>query len=207
MTATADAPLLVTGFEPFGTVQRNPSADIVAALHGAVLAGRPVHGTVLPVSLARAGALLDGWIERLRPAAILLLGVDERATELKLECAASNVLDFRIPDNDGWQPPGGPILETAPATLATSLPVRAIERALAAAGIPHQRSQDAGRYLCNYVFFRTRALHPHLVAGFVHLPLPAALPIDRQIEAIRLTAEATLASLPAATRPAAAAVA
>ena len=42
------APVLVTGFEPFGGDVVNPSAEIARALDGRVIAGRSVIGAVLP---------------------------------------------------------------------------------------------------------------------------------------------------------------
>jgi pyroglutamyl-peptidase len=199
-------PFLITGFGAFGSVTTNPTDQVARALDGMRLAdGRRIAAAVLPVSAARAPAELDGLLAAHDPVAVLLTGVDERATRLKLETIAVNQLAFRIADNDGVVRAGEPVIAGQAATLPGSLPLDAIERALLRAAVAHARSDDAGRYLCNLAFFHLRATRPDLVGGFIHVPPLEIWPAEQTLAAIRLIAEATNAAL--APAPAARAIA
>lgn len=62
--------VLLTGFEPFGKEEVNPSELAVRAFQQVVagrLPGVEVRAAVLPVSFRRAGPLLEGLIEELKP--------------------------------------------------------------------------------------------------------------------------------------------
>ena len=66
--------VLVTGFEPFGPWQRNPSGETARHLDGATIVDAEITGLVLPVSFKRAAAPLIEAIEALRPDVVLNLG-------------------------------------------------------------------------------------------------------------------------------------
>src|SRR5581483_3894314 len=65
--------LLLTGFEPFGRFQRNPSGETAHHLHGMVLGGVQVTSQLLPVSFRRASAPLITALETVRPDMVLSL--------------------------------------------------------------------------------------------------------------------------------------
>jgi pyroglutamyl-peptidase len=187
--------LLVTGFGAFGSVTNNPTEDAARAFDGIRLAdGRPVIGAVLPVSAARAPRALDALLAAHDPIAVVLTGVDEHAAQLMLETTACNECAFSIPDNDGALRRAEAVIAGAAPALTGTLPLAAIEAALARAGVTHARSDDAGRYLCNLVFFHLRATRPGLPAGFVHVPPIETWPLDRTQAALRLVLEATNAA-------------
>lgn len=173
-------PWLVTAFEPYlGPV--NATAELVASLQAdwpAALADRRerVAFRVLPVDTATIAAALDEALAAVRPAGLVLLGQAPGRRRVELELRAVNRLDFPRPDNAGHQPRGEPIEPGGPAELATSLPdPEGAVAAMAAAGVPAGTSEDAGKYLCNQVFYlaRRRFAGP---AGFVHVPvLPGQL--------------------------------
>lgn len=189
-------PLLVTGFGAFGSVTTNPTEQIARSLDGMRLAdGRRIVGAVLSVSAARAPGELAALLAAHDPVAVVLTGVDERATHLKLETRAANELAFRIADNDGVVRDGEAVIEGGPASLSSSLPLGAIESALLRAAVAHARSNDAGRYLCNLAFFHLRATQPDLPGGFIHVPPLEVWPAAHTLSAIRLVAEATNAAL------------
>ncbi|MEO7917554.1 MAG: pyroglutamyl-peptidase I [Dokdonella sp.] len=166
--------VLLTGFEPFGGEHVNPSQQIVSALDGEHIHGYRIVSRVLPVAFAPCICLLKEWIEELQPTLVIGIGQAGGRAELSLERVAINLMDARIPDNDGAQPVDVPVDPDAPDGLFASLPLKRVLYALRDAGIPVAMSHTAGTYVCNQVFFLTVA---HLArsangarGGFIHVP-------------------------------------
>jgi pyroglutamyl-peptidase len=168
--------LLVTGFEPFAGEPRNPSAELAEALGGTELHGWRVDSLVLPVVRDSVGALALAAIERLRPAAVVGLGLASSRSVVCVEQVAVNLEDYEIPDEDGAQPRGRPILKDGPDALLATLPVERLVEAIRRAGIPAAVSRSAGTYLCNRLFYlllqhaAAAPDPPRFRAAFVHLP-------------------------------------
>ena len=86
------------------------------------------------------------------------LGVDGNATNFKLESNCYNNMTFRVPDERGFQPSGILIEPTSKAfdeACRTTIPLGEVDMALKAAGYPVVISTDPGRYLCNYIYFKS----------------------------------------------------
>jgi pyroglutamyl-peptidase len=174
--------VLLTGFEPFGTHQVNPS-QLVAERLG---------GVVLPVSVQRTLNHLEAAIDEHSPSVVLGLGLAGLRTQVAVERVAINVLDFSIPDNDGVLVEGDPIdPQGAPAWFST-LPIKAIAAAWLADEIPSYLSNTAGTYLCNAALYRSCALGAErgFRAGFIHLPPLEHVSLDQQLRAVDLALEA-----------------
>ena len=168
------APILVTGFEPFGGDAENPSAQVAQALHCRTIDGVPVIGTVLPCVFGAALDILRPALDRQRPQLVLALGLAAGRAAFSLERVAINVDDARIPDNAGARPIDVPVVANGPAAYFTTLPVKAMVAALRDAGHPAELSHSAGTFVCNHVFYglqhalrRRRSTR----SGFMHLPL------------------------------------
>jgi pyroglutamyl-peptidase len=168
--------ILVAGFEPFGGDARNPSGEAALALDGQVVDGVPVRGTVLPCTFAQAPAALRAAIRCHRPALVLSLGLAASRRGFHLERVAVNLIDARIADNAGAQPVDEPVQRGGPAAAFTTLPVKAMAEALAAAGHEAQVSYSAGSFVCNQVFYALmRGKVPR--AGFLHVGGDLAVPV------------------------------
>lgn len=179
--------ILITGFEPFGQHATNPSGELALAL----------GGTVLPVSAGALGPALETAVAAARPDLVLALGLAEKRTELSVERVGINVLDFRLPDNEGDQPAGEPIVPDAPAAYFSSLPLRAIEAAWKREGIPGSVSNSAGTFCCNQLLYLIR--HRGLEGGFIHLPPTEVVAAAVQRRGVELAREVigSLTRLPA----------
>lgn len=207
--------VLITGFEPFGDHDENPSALIARALDGAARAGAYLTGHVLPVDLAGLEAALDAALEGPPPVAVLALGLAATEPVIRLERVALNCADFAIPDNGGQRYRNRPLEPQGPAARPSRLPLEAILAALLDAGIPARLSETAGLYLCNAAMYRLLDRLPEtLPCGFIHLPpLPAqvarrlraqggragardpglaSLPFDLQLRAVEIALTTTL---------------
>jgi pyroglutamyl-peptidase len=174
---TARRTVLLTGFQPFGGEQVNPSWQAVSALQGARIAGHRVVARELPVAFGTSLKALRAALKETQPALVICVGQAGGRAQLSLERVAINVDDARIPDNRGQQPVDMPVIGDGPAAYFTTLPIKAMREALHTAGFPAEISQTAGTYVCNHVFYglmhalrRQRAVR----AGFIHIPYSPA---------------------------------
>ncbi len=167
-------PILVTGFEPYGGHGRNPSFEAMQALDGRNIEGVTIVGRKLPVSLARLRPALAALFAEAEFAAVISLGLQPGAAVIHIERNAANLADFDIADNDGQSVRDQPLSDHGPAARLATLPLRAIERALLAAGIPARLSPSAGTYLCNACLYGClEAIEMSgrpVPCGFLHLP-------------------------------------
>ncbi len=161
--------ILITGFESWGDVPSNPTSELVEQL-----VSDEVAGEVLPVSFRRAGERLENLIRELRPEVVLNLGLAPERPVIRVERVAVNLIDARIPDNDGEQPVDVPIDPDGPRCYFSTLPSRDIVEAIRREGVPAFLSYSAGTYLCNYVMYRTLrildVMRLDAQAGFIHVP-------------------------------------
>ncbi|CAK9232494.1 unnamed protein product [Sphagnum jensenii] len=115
------------------------------------------------------------------------LGVNSGAFNFTLERRAVNEATFRCSDELGWQPQRIPIVaEDGPIShiRETTIPVRDLVTALGKNGFDVMESYDAGRFVCNYVYYqslRHSALHGN-ISFFVHVPLFIMIDEERQLE-------------------------
>jgi pyroglutamyl-peptidase len=166
--------ILVTGFEPFGGSGVNPSEQVVKALTSQKLAGVEITTCILPVDQGEAGRRLLAAYQSNQPDVVLCLGEASQRPVISVERVAVNLMDYRIPDNQGNQVIDLPVIPGAPAAYFSTLPVRNIYDRLILAGIPVELSLSAGTFLCNQVFFTIihaiTGARDSAAAGFIHLP-------------------------------------
>jgi pyroglutamyl-peptidase len=165
---------LITGFEPYGGRGLNPSGRLATALDGAEIGGLRVAGRILPVSFSGLAARLEAALAETRPALVIALGLWPGEPMIRLERFGVNLADFEIADNAGAKLCDAVIAKDGVTALAATLPLRQIEQALLADGIPARLSTTAGTYLCNatlYALLAALAARGTAVpCGFIHLP-------------------------------------
>jgi pyroglutamyl-peptidase len=172
--------VLVTGFEPFGKNEVNPSQLLAAEL----------GGVVLPVSYARAAETLREAIRERDPDVIICFGLADDREAISVERFAHNLDEASTTDNDAANGSGAEIDAAGPLAFRSTLPVDAVVAALRGAGIPAQVSRDAGGFLCNHVFYvLMRDLGENQIGGFVHVPPLDVLPLDDLVRAARVIVE------------------
>lgn len=169
--------VLVTGFEPFGSHEVNPSALIAEAM----------DGVVLPVSFARASEALRAAIDERNPDVVICFGLADGDETVSVERFAHNLDEADAVDNEGANGSGAEIDPAGPLALRATLPVDEIVAALRGAEIPAAVSRDAGGYLCNHIFYvLMQALKPGRTGGFVHVPSLDALDRETQLRAAEI---------------------
>lgn len=210
-------PLLLTGYEPFGDHERNPTAEVARELDGEEIAGHEVIGAVLPVEFDSAGEEMRERIERHDPKVVLATGLAAGRAGVSVERVGVNVAECAgVPDNADAEPRNERIRDGDAAAYFATLPVVSVVEALLDADIPARVSNTAGTHCCNNVLYRTRAYVERegldVPIGFVHLPLtpeqaaakardgeatagselPPSLPLELQTAAVRRTLEVTV---------------
>ena len=168
--------ILLTGFEPFGEVRVNPSEQIVRRI-AALARSRgddDLVTEVLPTEFAAAEKRIRQLIRKLRPAAVLCLGVAPQRDKISLERVALNLDDDSLPDNAGRRRAGRRIVPRGPAAYWSTLPLELIRKQLERRKISVIYSNHAGTYLCNHVFYvarhETERMGNRARCGFIHVP-------------------------------------
>lgn len=169
--------VLLTGFEPYGGMSTNPAHATMRALDGTTIAGHQVIGRPLPVSIARIGAVIDELLQGAHPDIVISLGLAPGEPVIRLERVGLNLADFDLGDNEGITTRDSPVSHQGAAARWASLPLRRIEAALIAKGIPARLSETAGTYLCNACLysFLERLESQGVPCGFIHVPMTPEL--------------------------------
>jgi pyroglutamyl-peptidase len=198
--------VLVTGFEPFGGEDVNPSWMAAQALHGRMAAGHRLIGAQLPCVFGDSVEVLRVLLHRYRPALVVGTGQAAGRSALSLERVAINVNDARIPDNVHAQPVDTPVVAGGPAAYFTSLPIKAMLAGLLAEGINAEVSQTAGTFVCNHVFYglmhelATQRDLQRTRGGFIHVPwLPAqgqpSMRLDEIVQGLKIAITCALVTV------------
>ncbi|XP_021742805.1 uncharacterized protein LOC110708890 [Chenopodium quinoa] len=191
----------VTGFKKFQGVTENPTETIVSNLNEYV----SKNGLPTGVQLASC-TILETAGEGARPALYELfekgasnpdnesvvwvhLGVNSGAQKFALECQAFNEATFRCPDELGWQPQQVPIVPEdgeISNTRQTTCSADSILSFLKKKGFNVMNSDDAGCFVCNYVYYHSLRFaeargHKSL---FVHVPLFSKIDKETQMRFI-----------------------
>jgi pyroglutamyl-peptidase len=169
--------ILVTGFGSFHGAPTNPSgvlAERLVAMRRPAFAGIRRVAHVFPTSYAAVDQQLPRLVEQHRPNAIVLFGLATRSKHLRLEREARNQMLGLFPDITGFVPSARAIRPQGPARLRGRAAFSRLLAAMRAAGMAAALSRDAGRYVCNYGYWRAIecAVQPHgpTLVVFVHIP-------------------------------------
>lgn len=163
--------LLITGFEPFGGEEINPSWEAVSRLPDEI-GDYALTKLRIPVVFGKAADAVLAKATEISPDAILCIGQAGGRSAITPELVAINLRYAKIPDNEGNQPKDEPILPNGNGAYFSTLPMRQMAEAISAAGVAAQLSYSAGAYVCNDLIYTL--LHRHqntqTKVGFVHIP-------------------------------------
>jgi pyroglutamyl-peptidase len=172
--------VVVAGFGAFPGVPFNPSAALVRAL---ARRRRPALADVACTThiFATSYAAVDRDLPKLfaeKPDLILIFGVAGLRRYLSVETRARNAQSVLYPDVTGYRPARAAIERGAPAALRGNAPSILLRSAVRSSGFPARLSRDAGRYLCNYVYWRAlaKARGTPTLVQFIHIPHVAHIP-------------------------------
>ena len=166
--------VLLIGFGPFPGAPLNPSALLVKSL---ARRRRPAFAEIVRTThvFATTYAAVDRDLPRLLaagPDIVLMFGVAGRRRHLCIETRARNAISLLFPDASGYRPRQGIIAPGEPAALRSAAPFARLLGAVRASTVPARLSREAGRYLCNYAYWRAleRSRDGRPLVQFVHIP-------------------------------------
>jgi pyroglutamyl-peptidase len=178
--------VLITGFGPFHGAAFNPSgplARVLAKRRRPAFAGVKLVSHVFPTSYAAVDRELPKLLEKHRPKILLMFGVATRTPHVRIETRARNARSPLFADVDGVLSVDGLIAKGKPAAMTGRAPFHRLLGASRAVRVPTALSRDAGRYLCNYGYWRGLEGLSHddtALVQFVHIPaLHAPRPLSR----------------------------
>jgi len=177
------APILLTGFAPFGTVPDGEpapdsdhpwTADPTALLMDR-LAGEPgVVTATLPPLYDVCGDAFAELLAEHQPLAALSFAYLESSDYIRLERLAWNRDESTLPDAAGTVREQADIVPDGPTAYGSTLPVPRVMRELSMAGLPVTFGDFSGGFLGNHLFYRARhvieSADLDIPYGFFHMP-------------------------------------
>lgn len=166
--------ILVTGFGPFPGVDDNPSEKLVRNLQ---LDQQGVHlrKDVIPTEWLRCRETANDLYQDHRPDILIHFGVHGASEHIRLESTARNIAGNSL-DACNVCFAADQIDPFGPYELVSRLPLEKMARTLTENAIPAAVTDDAGDYLCNFLYYQALTFteeapgSPH--ALFVHIPDP-----------------------------------
>jgi pyroglutamyl-peptidase len=166
--------VLITGFGAFPGVPFNPTARLaaeLAAVRRPALENVVRTAHVFETSYAAVERALPALLTEVRPDVVLLFGLATRTPYLRIETRALNRRSALFADVQGCHPTRAAIAPRAPMVMQGNAPHQRLAIAARQAGVPARLSHDAGRYLCNYIYWRALELTAcQPLVQFVHVP-------------------------------------
>ena len=176
--------VLLTGFGPFPGAPFNPSAALAERLarrRRPALAGLTRVAHVFATSYAAVDRDLPTLLAR-RPDIVLMFGLAARTRasahrDARPQCSLGAAARCRRPSHGGWRHRRA----ARRGELRGRAPFRALLHAARSARVPARLSRDAGRYLCNYAYWRAleKTAGSEILVQFVHIPLVRRGPMPR----------------------------
>jgi pyroglutamyl-peptidase len=202
------ARILVTGFGPFPGAPVNPTMQLVAGLarmRRTGISDGALATHVFETSYAAVDRELPMLLNRHKPKVLIMFGLAARTKFLRIEMVARNRKSALHPDRTGAVARGLTIAAGAPPSRKGRASFGRLVAAAHAGGVHSRLSRDAGRYICNYLYWRAleAAQQPSgpEIAVFVHVPklrsrtrrrgknrVPTANQLLRAVSAIVLSA-------------------
>ncbi len=207
--------VLITGFGSFPGAPFNPSGLLALRLarrRRPALADAVRIAHVFRTSYAAVEHELPALVARHQPDVILMLGLATRSRHLRIETRATNRRSVLFADVDGCRPERPAIRPGAEFALRGRASAARLLVAAGSAGVCAKLSRDAGKYLCNFSYWRALECAGSVdlwpLVQFLHVPTPSPTLRCRQagarpavtLERLVQAGEAILLELAAAAR-------
>ena len=130
--------VLLTGFEPFGTTPVNPAEQVARHLDGGKVGGAKIVARIVPNTFFTCIAVVQAAIAELRPDVVVMMGEYGGRAMITVERIAQNLNDgarYGLRDNAGKLLQDVLTVPDGPVAYRTTLPIRAMVRAMRDAGI------------------------------------------------------------------------
>ena len=178
--------ILLTGFESYGNTPDNPAEGVARKLDGKQIDGSEVIARVVPNNFFECIDFVWDSIVETTPDIVVMMGEYPGRAVITVERIAQNLNDstrYGLADNNGCSLQGQLTVPDGPVAYYTTLPIRAMVKAMRQSGRPSDISDTPGTFCCNHLMYgilhRIESNNMPIRAGWIHLPqLPgvAALP-------------------------------
>jgi len=200
--------VLLTGFEAFGHTPINPAEQVARALDGTIVDDGKIVARIVPNVFFKSIEFVRSAIEETSPSVVVMMGEYGGRATITVERLAHNLNDstrYGLADNDGCALQGRPTAPGGPVAYYTTLPIRAMVKAMRQEGIPSDISDTPGTFCCNHLMYGI--LH-HIAttglkirAGWIHLPyLPSTAAMAENLGAPSMSVETSSAGVLTAIR-------
>lgn len=168
--------VLITGFEPFHTVNVNPTQRLIEDSSSWIprefaLNHIQISTFVLPVSYQSSIKILDELVANNQPDIIIETGAHRNETKILLEKRAKNLNHSKIADNCAEVRIDQVIVADKAQYLYGNLCLEQLKLRLDSAGVANEISDNAGSFVCNHLYYWTLANYPEKKIGFLHFPV------------------------------------
>lgn len=200
--------ILLTGFEPFGGEEVNPSLEAIKKLDGYRYKDYNIIGLEVPTVYKESMEVIEEKISSVEPKAVISVGQAGGRNRISVERIGTNVDDTKQEDNEGNKPKNRPIDKNGHDGYFSTLPIQEITDNLKEKDIPAKISNSAGTYICNHIMYgvlnHIKRNDLKMKSGFIHVPyLPEqvldknkpSMSMDMITEAIEITVRTTVDSL------------
>lgn len=175
--------VLITGFDPFGGEKVNPALEAVKKVRDNI-SGAEIVKVEIPTVFRKSIQKLEEAIEAKKPDIVICVGQAGGRFDITPERVAINVDDARIKDNEGNQPVDVPVFEDGENAYFSTLPIKAMVKAITANEIPASVSNSAGTFVCNHIMYGLLYLldrkYKNVKGGFIHVPFIPPQVIDKK---------------------------
>ncbi len=165
--------ILVTGFGPFGQHQVNSSWLAVGHLaqlwDQRATEWKPYALATheVPVVYSYVETSLPKIYEERTPCLCVHVGVSPYSMVTLERCGRNHA--YKHPDVNGSRPATGCCVKGGPEAITTQFDLENIHKALSGKGVEFCVSEDAGRYLCDFIYYKSLHMDKCPVL-FVHVP-------------------------------------
>ena len=180
------AKILLTGFEAYGNTPHNPAESVARALGGNCIGEAEVVSRIVPNNFFECIEVVQNAIAEIEPEIVVMMGEYGGRATITVERIAQNLNDstrYGLEDNNECALQGRMTVPDGPVAYYSTLPIRAMVKAMREAGVPSDISDTPGTFCCNHLMYgvlhHIQTCKLPVRAGWIHLPhLPrvAALP-------------------------------
>ncbi|MCI5674963.1 MAG: pyroglutamyl-peptidase I [Ezakiella sp.] len=165
--------ILITAFDAFGDDKINPTTVVLNNLPS-IIKNASIYKLVIPTIRYKSAQMIIEKIEEIDPEVVISLGLAGGRPAISIERIAINIDDFRICDNEGNMPIDEEIVRGGAPAYFSTLPIKAMLKAIHEEGIAANISNTAGTFVCNHVMYAVADYlskhNPQVRSGFIHIP-------------------------------------
>ncbi len=166
--------IILTGFEPFGGSEVNPSIVACQDFNKKIIDGYKIKAIEIPLRYHEIKNIIERILTEEKPEIVICTGQSSRSV-ISLERIAINIASLEKSAYSCGTKPIDEILEdNGKEGYFSTLPIRKIKERLEENKIPCEISNSAGTFGCNQIFYHLMQFinnyEINIPAGFIHVP-------------------------------------